>query len=352
MASGSGGQIAVISVGSLFQAASVSSAMWTNFVSETIEHHLNELQEGSITGYKDAPPSWKGADYGQGDIQFEPNPDAIGNFMRAVFGQSSGSVLVQATSTGANSLYSAAKPVVQHTFLPIQNAVDTLNFLPIYALAIYKDVGSAFIFEGGVLHTMEFQIQAGQLAKSTVGGMFRNVTRTARTSSMQALVNPGGRPWVWDMASIQVGPGVNSLAAKTNYESMTIKIDIPIEGVLLLDGTKKYGEFQVNGFRQVTIQGTMSFRDQAEYDNFVAYADQYMRVNLTHVSSQQILGNPSSAYYNTLQLDIPLVKYTSWSTPIGGPNRLVSQFQARASFDTTSLYMIKAQLTNTTSAYL
>lgn len=362
MASGSGGQMAVVSVGSLYQsivASMVVGGHWTNFVSEGIEHTLNELEEGAITGYKDAPPSHKGLDFAGGDIQLEPNPNALGNFLRGVFGQSSGSVLTDAGSWGANSgnaLHTpagyTARPVVQHTFLPIQTQTHERNFLPVYGLMVYKDVGSAFLFEGGQFPSIEFQIQAQQLVKATVSGMFRNVSRITRNSSMAAMRSPGGRPWVWDMASIQLGPGVSSLAAKTNFESLTVRLETPLEGVALLDGTKKYSEYQVNGFRRVTLQGTMTFRNQEEYDAFVAYENHYMRLNITNTVSSQVLGNPSSAHYFGLQLDMPLVKYLTWSTPIQGPNRLVTQFTAKAEFDPTSLYMIEAKLTNTVSAYI
>jgi hypothetical protein len=363
MPSGSGGQIAIISVGSLYQSvtsAMISGASWTNFVSESINHTINELAEGSITGYKDNSPSYDGLSFGQGDIQLEPNPNALGHYMRGVFGQASGSLLTHAGSWGVSSgnalnlppgYGTNARPVMQHTYVPIQAAVNPLNFLPVYALAVYKDVGSAFIFEGGCFSSLEFSVQAGQLAKATVGFMARNVTRASRTTSMAGLVNPGGRPWTWDMTSVQVGSS-GGLGATTNYESLTIKLNTPIEGVALLDGTKKYGEYQVNGFRTVAINGTISFRDQSEYDNFIAYQPRYLRLNMSNTNSAQVLGNPSSASFFGIQIDIPNMKYLTWSTPIGGPNRLQTSFTAKAEFDVASLYMISAMLTNTTSAYV
>lgn len=363
MPAGSGGQIAITKTDSLY--VSINSIdqtqfEWTNFVSETVEHNLNELQEGAITGYKDAPPSYKGADFGTGDIQLEPNPNALGRFLAATFGQSSGTLLTHAGSWGANSGnalnlpagYAGARPVVQHRFNPIQTATDAFTFLPPHEVMIYKDVGSAFFFEGSVFHTLALDLQAGQLTKATATLMSRKVTRFARTSSLQALRNPGGKPWVWDMASIQTGPGVNSLTAQTNFESLSIKLDTPIEGVLLLDGTKNYAEFQVNGFRTVELNGTISFRDQTAYDDFIAYNTKFLRLSLYNVNSAGIIGNPSSAYYYGLEIDIPQMLYLSWSTPIRGPNRLQTQFRAKAQFDPTSLYMIEARLTNTTSAYL
>lgn len=277
MSSGSGAQLGITRCDSLYNSVTSVDA-WTNFVSEGVEHTLNELEEGSLTGYKDAPPSHKGLDFGQGDIQFEPNPNAFGHFMRGAFGQSSGSILTQAGSWGAGSASplwdpfgtTTGLPVMRHRFLPRQSAWDERTFLPPYAMMVYKDVGSAFFFQGTVYHTIEWQIQAGQLVKATVGAMSRKVERYARTSSIAALRSAGGRPWVWDMASIQTGVNLAGLAVNQNFEALNIRLETPLEGVVLLDGTKNYAEFQVNGFRRVNISGTLSFRNQEEYDAFVA----------------------------------------------------------------------------------
>jgi hypothetical protein len=186
MPSGSGGQIALLRTDSLYltRVGSETGWMWTNFVSESIEHNLQELEEGAITGYKDAPPSHKGTDFGAGDIQLEPNPNALGAFLRAAFGQSSGTVLTEAGSWGANSGnllnlpagYTGARPVMQHLFTPIQVAWDDRTFLPPYAAMVYKDLGSAFFFQGAVLPRIELSIAAGQLAKATAGLMSRRWT--------------------------------------------------------------------------------------------------------------------------------------------------------------------------------
>ena len=368
MPSGSGGQIAISRTDSLYLSLVGSEGFaqgavgwhWTNFVSESVEHNLDRLEEGAITGYKDAPPNHKGIDSGQGDIQLEPNPNALGHFLRAAFGQASGSLLTHAGSWGANSgnalnlppgYGSNARPVMRHRFTPVQSAFDERTFLPPYSLMLYKDQGSAFFFNGVVVPSIEFNIQAGQLARTTVSIMARDVGRASRTSSMAALRNPGGRPWVWDMASVQVSSSDGTLGANTNFEALTIRIESPQEGVVLLDGTKKFAEFQMNGFRRVNLSGTLSFRNQQEYDAFVAYENRAMRLNLRNVNSALILGNPDSAHYFELQIDIPQFKFLTWSTPVGGPNRLQTQFTGAGEFDTTSLYMIEAQLINTQSMY-
>jgi hypothetical protein len=355
MPSGSGGQISITRATSLYDVftnADSKTWNWTNFVSETIEHTYGELEEGAITGYKDAPPSYQGIDTAKGDINLSPNPDMIGHYMRGVFGQSSSTILTGATSTGANSTaYGAGKQVNNHYFLPIQTADSDTNFLPPYNLMVYKDLGSAWVHQGVIFNQLEFGIQAGQLVKSKVSMMARTTTRMARTSSQSNLPAPLSKPWIWDMASVQVGPGVNSLAANTNFESITIAVNIPTEGVVLLDGTKKYAEFQVNEFRRVTINGTISFRNQLEYDAFVAYQSRFLRVTLTSNHSSTLMGNPSSAYNPTLQLNIPQFKILTFSVPISGPNRLQVQFTGKGERDPTSSFMIDATLINVTSAY-
>lgn len=355
MPSGSGGQLALTKSNSLY--LSVQSAdRWHNFVSENMEHTIAELEEGAITGYKDAPPSHKGLDSAQGDIQLEPDPNALGDWMRGVFGQSSGSVVVQAGSTGVNSNpMGAGRPVMQHRFLPIQDAVDNRNFLPAYSMMIYRDLGSAFFYQGMCAYGIEFNVQAGALLSATVNVMARKVERFARTAGIQALAKVNGsKPWIWDNASVQVSSGqvgLGNLVGNTNYESLAIGLQVPIEGVVLLDGTKFNAEYQVNDFRRVSLNGTISFRTQEEYDAFTNYDNRSMRVTMRETSSASVLGNPASAFYPTLQIDLPQTKYLTWSTPIGGPNRLQTTFTGKAERDTTSAYMIEAFLTNVTSAY-
>jgi hypothetical protein len=95
----------------------------------------------------------------------------------------------------------------------------------------------------------------------------------------------------------------------------------------------------------------MTFRDHAEYDDYVAYASKYMRITAAQDNSALLLGNPSSAYYYELQLDIPQLKYLTWSTPIGGPNRLTTTFTAKGEYNSALGYNILGKLTNIHSAY-
>lgn len=355
MASGSNSRLATVRVTSFGITAVVTpdaanNWRWTNFVSESFEHQIEELMEQSIYGYADEPPSHRGLDTAEGEIEFEPNPNAIGQFMRGVYGVHSTQLLCAAGSTGANSGPFAGAAVTRHIFTPRQDPFSTRCFLDPYQLLIYRDVGSAFVFLDTLFNGMELQLEAGQLARATVMGMARRITRNSQLN-VASLVSSGGRPFVWDMASVQIGPSVNSLAATDYFESVTIRLETPIEGVPLLDGTRTYGEMQKSDFRQTRFSGTISFRDQSEYDAFVAYENRYLRFNLSNVVSTQLLGNPSSAFYPTLRLDIPNFKITQYNVTVGDPNRLTAEFEGRGEYSEALGFSIQAQLTNIVNSY-
>ena len=359
MASGTGGQVALVRAGSLYHALN-SADLWTNFVSESIEHTLEELEEGSIQGRRDAPPSYKGIDYGAGDLVLEPNPNAFGHFFTGAFGTVTSSLITAAGSTGANSGEDAGKPYVYHKFTPRQAAYSERTFLEPYGVMVYKDTGSAFMLNGTIFQGMEIDIQAGQLVGATVQCMGREMRRIERTAAINSLVSSGGRPWVWDMASIEVSTDTTTanLAANVNFEQLTLSLETPHEGVVLLDGTKFYAEMQPNDFRRVNISGTLSFRNQDEYDAFVAYESRRLRVSVLNVNSNIWLGNPASVDANAMlgyygmRIHIPKMKYLSWSTPIGGPNRLQTSFTAKAEYDDVSGNMIEAELFNVVQSYI
>ena len=266
MATGNGAQIGLSKLGSLYSDVNTVN-IWANFVSESLEHTLEELEEGSINGRRDAPDSVKGLDMGKGDVVFEPNPNALSHFLKAWFGTHTASTVTAAGSTGANSGQFAGAAQVWHEFLPRQAAFSDRSFLEPYNIMVYRDVGSAWLFKQSIETTLKLNIQAAQLVKATGTFMSRTVDRIERVAAIQSLVSSGGKPWVWDMASVEVATADTSTAgliANTEFEALNFTFDLAHDGVPTLDGTKKYAEFTPSDFRRITIDGTLSFRDQSE----------------------------------------------------------------------------------------
>jgi hypothetical protein len=359
MASGNGGQVAFAKIGSLYTDVNTVN-QWGNFVSETVEHKLNEVVEGSINGRRDAPNSYKGIDHADGDLVFEPNPNVIGMFLKAWFGTYTSSTVTGATSSGANSTFYAGAQQSFHRFTPNQSAFSDRTFLEPYNLMIYRDVTSAWLHKGVIFPSLKFDIKAGALAKATATVMGRQTDRIQRTAAIQSLVSSGGRPWIWDMASIELSTDTTTanLAARTDFEELNIVMDLPHSGIALLDGTKRYAEFVPTNFRSIKIDGTMSFRDQTAYDAFVAYEARRLRVTMLNVNSALMLGNPASLDatsflgYFGLRFIFPQMKFTSWSAPISGPNRITAKFAAKAEYNEAEGISAVAELNNVAnSAY-
>lgn len=351
MPSGNGGQLGLAKIGSLYSDVNTVN-LFANFVSETLEHKLEELEEGSISGRRDAPNSYKGTDHGDGDINIEPNPNVLGHYFKGWFGTLASSTICAAGSTGASSSQFAGAAVSWHQFTPTQSAFSDRTFLEPYNVMIYRDVGSAWLFKGAIFPKMTLDIQASQIVKGSVSVMARQVDRIARSNTIAGLVSSGGRPWLWDMASIELSTDTSTanLAATGKFEQITFTFDMPHDGVVLLDGTKRYAEYVPSDFRRITMEGTMSFRDQAEYDAFIAYEARRMRITATNVNSTLLLGNPSTPSYFTLRLHVPQMKFTSWSAPINGPNRLTAKFAAKAEYNEAEGRSFVAELVNIVSS--
>lgn len=339
MASGNGAKVALAKITSLYHDVNTVN-IWFGFTAETLEHKLEELTEGALTGRRDEPNSYKGLDHGAGDVEFEPNPNALGHALGAWFGTIASSVVTVVTSNAANSGDFAGYSQNIHRFVPSQLAFSDRTFLPPYNLAVYRDVQSAFIMKGTIFPTLKLMIKANELVKATGTIMARQVDLLDFTAGMNSLVSSGGRPWIWDMASIEYSPDVTSvnLAARIDMEELNFTFDMPHDGVPLLDGTKKYAEFTPSNFRSVKIDGSMSFRDETAYIDFKNYTQHRLRVTMLNVNSQLVLGNPASADptmflgYPGLRIHVPAMKFTSWSAPVKGPNRITAAFQAKAEY--------------------
>lgn len=353
MASGNAGKLAIAHISSLYRDVN-SVNFWFGFTDETLEHKLAELEEGALTGTRDAPNSYKGLDHGEGDFNFEPNPAALGHVLKGWFGTVASSVITAATSGGANSGDFAGAVQVIHRFTPNQSAFSDRTFLEPFNVAVYRDVQSAFVYKGSVFHTVKLMIKANALVKAGVSLMGRQVDLLDFTAGMNSLVSSGGRPWIWDMASIEYSADTTSagLAARTDMEEMTFEFTMPQLGVPLLDGTKKYAEFVPSDFRRVKISGQMSFRDETTYVDFKNYTQHRLRVTMLNVNSQLSMGNPASLDatgflgYPGLRLHVPAMKFTSWSAPVKGPNRIVAAFNAKAERLTTEGGSVLVDLLN------
>ncbi len=322
MGYGMDGHLAIAAQNS-FGTINVSSWDFVPILSETVTTAIEELKEEALQGRYDEGDSHEGLLTVAGDIVFEPHPIMLGHFLRGVTGQASGV---------------AAGDATEHEFIPTNSDFDIeLCALPPFSMEIYRGSGNAWQFQDMIINALAIEITGGAIVRATASVL-------CRVSSLAAAATPAfdtDAPWTWDAASISIAG-----AANAELENITLTIDNQIEGVTLCNATKLHAKYKRTGFRSFGVSGNIDFSNQTEYGMFRASTQQRMVVHLKGET------DASSGYPESLTLDIPQLRYTSFPVNMGGPGRISVGFEGNPKWDTSSSYSIRPTLINSRSAYV
>ena len=299
-----------------------SSWDYMPIISESLTTNIEQLVEEGLRARFEEGPTHEGLLTVAGDIVFEPHPIMLGHFLRGVTGQASSSEV-----TSGSDVY-------EWEFLPKQTDFCAKCALPPFTLQVYRDEGSAWEFTDAIVHTLVLEIAGGGIVKGTASILSRISSLMTKTTP----TFPSGDPWTWDATSISIGGTANA-----DIENITITIENPIEGIMILDANKYHGKYKRTGFRNAKISGTMDFASQTEYNIFRAQTEQRYLATIKGATL------PASA--NVLVLDMPDTRYTTFPINIGGPGRISIGYEGACKYDTTSSYAIRPTLTNTRAAY-
>lgn len=289
-------------------------------VNESLTDNIEQLVQENMFARFEEGPTQEGMLTVTGDIVFEPEPIMLGHILRGITGQAS-STLVDSVTTWE--------------FTPTQTDFDDKTALPPYTFQIYRDVGSAYQFTDGIFNALSIEINGNAIVRATASVIARTSSLTPKTTP----AFPTGDPWTWDTASISIAG-----AANADMETVTIGVENNVEGVALLDTTKRHGKYKRTGFRTFAFGGTMDFCDQTEYNNFRSQTEQKFITTLTG----QTLTTSQTV---ELQFEMPLVRYTTYAANAAGPGRISATFEGNAKYDTNSLYAMRTTLVNTRTAY-
>lgn len=291
-------------------------------VSESIVTEVVPIMEEGMRQRFAEGPVQEGLETTAGDVVFDGHPVLIGHVLKANLGTAT------TTTTGA-----ASGDYYQHEFLPTASDFDGFSALPPYTMEVYRDAGSAWQFTDTVFNSLNIEITAGAIGRVTAGAMCRTTSLQNKTSASY-LATSGMEPFTWNTASISVGSTANS---GNIWESLSVSIDNQIEGVPFLDTTKRIGRFKRTTWRQVRVEGTISFEDTVEWLKFKTNSQQRLLVTLddTNVTS-----------LNILTIDIPQFRYEAFPITQGGPGRITADVTGRAIYDTASSYEVRVTLIN------
>lgn len=299
------------------------------FISEDVGLSKEEIISQNLTGRFEQGATYDGVNRIDGTIEFEPTPKALGAALTAVFGTPA-----SVTSNTMRTL----------SFLPsTQDYSSTFIQQPFTIYKQFTDSTSAEHYFDCQFGQMELTFAQGQLLRSraTVSGGSRVATGIGSlglTLDTQDLA----LGFLWDATSISYGG-----TAAGMYSEVTVAINEAIAPLYTLNGTLSPYKYTREGFREVTVNGTMYFSDRAVLNDFVAGSTKRLVIS-TMARKTQI----ASGYYATLEVDVPALKITEFKPGASGPGEVSVSFTGRGTLDPTSNYSMKITLMNTyTNAY-
>ena len=290
------------------------------FISETISETIEQLIEENIRGRHAAGPTHEGPRASAGAITFQPTPNPLGSFLRAICGQSVSTIVNSATS---------------HVFTPLVTSdFSDLSAFPPYTLVINRNVSSSEAYGDMVANDLTIDIAHSQLLSVTVGFMGGQRANVAPI----APVFPGGTPWKWDQGSLSWG-GV----AVPELRSMTITQTNNVEPVYTIANSTTPQRIKRTDYP--TIEGAATVI-------ITAAVHSYFQSLFQNQTETQILFNVNGVTSpGTLKIDVPKARITAYAPNISGVGQIEADINFTAKFDETSSYLGEYTLVNCRESY-
>jgi len=230
----------------------------------------------------------------------------------------------------------AAALAKQHIFTPMQLSTEEFHadcpLFP-YTFEVYRDQGDAFQFLGGVVNSMALNFSTtDKILKATCGIIAKNLGSVTPTGlSLEAT-----KPFVWENAVIKIGGSQNN-----NLESFGLTWNNNCIAKYFLNNSNIPGKIIRNGYRTIPVNFVIDFTDRTEYDYFILGTERAFQIQFIGAVCEA--GPP--AFYYTLTIDLPLVRYLAWPINIGGPGRLTCAVSGKAKYDAAG-WALRATLIN------
>lgn len=288
----------------------------------------DDLISANLTGRFEEGAIYDGPANVAGTIDFEVTARNLGASLAAAVNHA------PATATSGS--------VKTYSFLP--NTADFSSTLVKAPWTVYKQ----FVDASSAEHF--YDCQFGQLSLTIAqrafmrGQLTCNVGKRTVTGMGSASLIPDaadiGVLFPWNVASISYG-GV----AVLNYSELTVSLNEQIGAIFSLDGGLDPFKSTREGFRQISVNGTMYFNDRTALNNFTAGTQAQLLITLVNTRTAI-----QSGYYNTFIIDVPQLRLTQFKPAASGPGEVAVPITGRGVVDPSSSYGIKYTLQNTYGA--
>lgn len=303
-------------------AAGVSSAAWLEVVDEGVNLKKGELISQAKRGTFDEAPSYEGLNTVEGPLSIEGRALDLGWLFKAALGPP--------TTVASGSIYT-------HTFKPRTSDFDDYSAQNPFTLFKYLSVGSGDAYSDLNAKSMEISVANGQYMMTKIevtGGQWAQAVVPAGS------YYPGNRI-TWDVTSLSIGGTAIDYASE-----LTIGLDNAIEPKHTLRTSKYPAYIKRNGYRVVSVNGTMRFTSLTEKLAFMNQSERNLTISFrTNPTAIQ------SGYYETLTVILPAFRYFDFPDNAAEATDLEVSFTGKAKFDTSSLTTMHVTLVNTRATY-
>lgn len=305
------------------------------FVSENLTVQRNDLPDPSIWTNFDERRMYNGLQRVEGGIQTVMHPLLTGYLLRSAFDVT--------TSARANLFLngiSSHAGVIGHRFITGQTQFQSGSGsdLPTLTFEINRGpimgAGSSFMYYNNAANVMELTIEAGQFARCN----FEYIGRTYGGKIRSTPSYVPAEAFLWNTASVSVNN-----AAKPFYENLTFRLENNLEAVPTLDGRLTPDLVKRNDFRRVNVNGSLSFRNFEDYQGFVNGSETNLEMTFT---GKTLTGSLNVNHAETLYIQTPKFRYSTFPLNVGGPGRISVGFTGRGMIDQTSLYSMQVVVVN------
>lgn len=292
---------------------SVAVCDYVGILSENLVVNKTDLNQANLQQQFDEVETYQGMQSVAGNVSMEVHPRAVGYFLRSAF-DSTSTCQTSAGAAWANTIGFSHASWRVHQFIAKQSVFQagSGSDLPTLTCVAFRGPGtaqgSAFAYYNCAANAMELSVDAGGLLRASFDLVGRNYSRLARATPSFLTA----KAFVWAQASVSVaGTG------KPHFESLTIRMNNALEPFPRLDGSYYNSVLKRTGYRTVEVNGSLTFSDDTDYDNFIAGSESALRVTYILTTSE------------TLDIQVPAFRYTTFAPALSGPGRVQVGFTGR-----------------------
>lgn len=302
---------------------------------ESIAETWEQVENKAIRGVLGRYPSRQGLKTFGGNVAFEPQPNALGHVLRALFGAPTSS---QPDGVGNPTVY-------QHVYKLAQSDFAAGCPTPPYTMRVHRDLSQGFQFLDAVVNSLALAFGTDEkVLKATMGVLAKDQSRVATPDTPSYESNEA---WLWKQAAIKVATtiaGLDGASAYNDLESAEWSYDNKLKGKALLNATDLIARYEREDLPEQKLTLKVDPADDTEFNKFVAGTDQALEIKFTGALI-------SGTYYYELRLRFPKVRYTAYPITMGGPGPVIVTANADAFYSSADGWDVEVRLINTQTSY-